>query len=171
MPSPIVNGSGGGGSGSIGGGSSIGTNNTSTSTTKKRFSSFRARRIQRNKEKDTEDAAKKMLIFQPATTPTNTELLHDVADNEIKISTATATATATAATVIPFDDDDKTEYADCDDSIEENENNKQENEKEVAMIPSMTTAPAPMNSIPQSPIEQRSGFEVPQNVEMTRIEI
>jgi hypothetical protein len=52
---------------------------------------------------------------------------------------------------------------DCDDSIEEKENTDHENDNEKEV-----TAPS---SIPTSPIEQRSGFEVPQNVRMTRIEI
>ena len=129
---------------------------SSTSTTKRRFPSFRSRRLLRNKEKDTEEEIK--MMFQPATTPTNTtELLHDVADSDIEIATAAATST-----VIPLDDD-KTEYADCDDSIEEKENNSHEIENEKTL-----TAPS---SIQTSPIEQRSGFEVPQNVRMTRIEI
>jgi len=141
-PLPIVYGGGGG--------DSISSN---TSTTKKRFSPFRSRRLLRNKEKDAEEEIK--MMFQPATTPTNTtELLHDVAGNKIEIATAAATST-----VIPFDDD-KTEYADCDDSIEEKENNDHETENEKTI-----TAPS---SIPTSPIEQRPGFEVPQNLKMTR---
>ena len=148
-PMPIITGRGSG--------ESIASN---TSTTKRRFPSFRSRRLLRNKEKDIEEEIK--MMFQPATTPTNTtELLHDVADNDIEIATAAVTST-----VIPFDDD-KTEYADCDDSIEEKESNGHENENENENEKTIT-APS---SIRTSPIEERSGFEVPQNVKMTRIEI